>query len=80
MFGAVEDTNMGEGERSSAVSAWEFKSEDLGFDPLVGQGEEQLFCPSESTLAHTCLCLTPLRVYGTALKFVRTLKIPYPSV
>ena len=25
-----------------------------------------LSCPSESTLGQTCLCLTPLRVYGKA--------------
>ena len=30
------------------VREWEFKSKDLGFDPLVGQGEKQFFCPSES--------------------------------
>ena len=37
-----------------------------GFDPLAGQGEKQSFCsPSESTLVQTCLCLTPLRLYGT---------------
>ena len=38
---------------SSVVRALEFKSEDPGFDPLVGQGG------SESTLVQTCLCLTP---------------------
>ena len=35
------------------------------FDRLAGQGERQFFCPSESTLVQTCLCLTPLHVYGT---------------
>ena len=29
------------------------------FNLLVGQGEEQFFCPSKSTLVQTCLCLTP---------------------
>ena len=43
----------------------ELKSEDPGFDPLVGQGEEQFLCPAESPLVQTCLCLTPLCVYGT---------------
>ena len=38
--------------------------EDPGFDPLVGQGEGQFFCPSESTLVQTCLCLTLLCVYS----------------
>ena len=50
----------------SSLSVSEFNSEDLGFDPLVEQGEGQFFCLTESTLVHTyCLCLTPLRVYGT---------------
>ena len=43
------------------VRELEFKSKDPGFDPLVGQGEEQ-FCfsvPPESNLVQTCLCLTP---------------------
>ena len=35
------------------------------FDPLVWQGEGQFVCPAESTLAQTCLCLTPLHVNGT---------------
>ena len=34
------------------------KSEDPGFNPLEGEGEERFFCPSESTLAQICLCLT----------------------
>ena len=46
------------------VSASEFKSEDPGLDPLVGQGEWQFFCLSESTLMQTFSCLTPLCVYG----------------
>ena len=36
-----------------------FKSEDTEFDPLAGQGEIPFFCPAESTLVQTCLCLTP---------------------
>ena len=50
------------------VSASEFKSEDPGFDPLAGQGEDQYFCPPESPLIQPSLCLPPpppLRVYGT---------------
>ena len=46
------------------VRASEFKSEDLGFDPLEGQGEVPFFYPSKTTLAQTRLCLTPLRAYG----------------
>ena len=36
-------------------------------NPLEAQGEGHgvFFGPSESTLVQTCLCLTPLRVYGT---------------
>ena len=53
--------------RSAVIRASEFKSKDLGFDPLTGQGEGQFFCPSESTFVQTCLCLHVLlvRVYGT---------------
>ena len=40
------------------------------FDPLAGQDEKQFFCPTESTHLKTCLCLTPLREYGTAPTFV----------
>ena len=46
-----------ERRRSSVVSEW-----NPGFDPLEGQGEAQIFCPSESTLVQPCLCLNPLRV------------------
>ena len=53
------------GGRGPVVRELEFKSKDPGFEPLVGQGEEQFFCPSESTLVQTCVCLTPLLVYGT---------------
>ena len=53
-----------DGGRSSVDRQPEFKSKDLGFNPLAGQGEKQFFCPSESTLVQTCLCLTPLRVYS----------------
>ena len=55
------DTN---GGRSSMVRVSEFKSKDPRFDPLVGQGGEEFFCPPEATLLQICLCLTPLHVYG----------------
>ena len=42
------------------VTASEFKAEDSGFDPLVGQGEGEFFYPPESTLVQTCLCLETL--------------------
>ena len=38
------------------VRALEFQSEDPGFDPLAGQGEEQFFCPSESKLLCRLVC------------------------
>ena len=38
---------------SSVVRESEFKSEDPGFDSLVGQGEKHFFSPSESTLVKT---------------------------
>ena len=57
----------------------EFKSEDPGFDPLAEQGERHVFCPSESTLVQTCY-QTPIPFVCMAPKFVRTLKIQYPSV
>ena len=47
-----------DGGCSSVVRASAFTSEDPGFDPLVGQGEEQFFCPSESltfVAVQTCL-------------------------
>ena len=60
----------------------------MGFEPVVGQGEGKFVYSSGSTLVHTCLSLNPpyipptplLRVYGTHLNCVRTLKILYPSV
>ena len=56
------------GGRSSVVRESEFKTEDPGFDALAEQGEERVFCPSESTLVPTCLCMhDPVRVYGTRL-------------
>ena len=55
--------------------ALEFKSEDPGFDPLAGQGERQFFYPSESNLVPD-----PPSCARYTVKFVRTLKIPYPSV
>ena len=46
-------------------------------DALVGQGEGQLFYPSESTPVQTCLCLTPLRVYNnTCTQICEHVKIP----
>ena len=53
------------GGRSSVVRASEFKSEDLGFDPMAGQGEGhgegqgegQFFYPTQYTPVQTCLCL-----------------------
>ena len=50
---------------SGYITASDFKSKDSGFSPLAGQGEGQFFYSSESTRVQTCLCLTPLRVYGT---------------
>ena len=68
-----------DGGRRSVIRESELKSEDRGFDPLADQDEKHFLCPSESTLVHTCLDLTPLRVRHSP-KFVRTLKIPYPYV
>ena len=60
------------------VRGSEFKSEDPGFD-LVGQGEGQFFCPSDST--HADLRVPdPPSCLRHAPKFVRMLKIAYPSV
>ena len=59
-----DDIGSKQGAQLSGTES-EFKSEDPGFDPLAGQGEVQFSCLSESTLVQTCLCLTPLRVYGT---------------
>ena len=56
--------------------ASEFKSEDPGFDPLAGQGEGQFFCPSESTLVQTYLCLNPPRVYGASTHICALVKDP----
>ena len=44
----------GKGRRSVVVNTLEFNSEDPRFDLLAEQGEEQFFCPSESTLVQTC--------------------------
>ena len=46
----------------------ELKSEDPGFDSLAGRVRFVnmfFFCPSESTLVQTGLCLALLREYGT---------------
>ena len=48
----------------SVVRESGFESEDPGLDPLSGQ-KKSCSVPSESTLAQTSLCLTPVRVYGT---------------
>ena len=67
--------------RGSVVRESEFKSEDPGFNPLVGQGEVQFFWPCESTVVQISLCLhDPPSCVRHAPKFVRTLKIPYPPV
>ena len=59
----------------------EFKSEDLGFEPLPGQGEGQFFLPVRvnSSCADLIVPDPPSRARH-APKFVRTLKIPYPSL
>ena len=60
-----------DGGRGSVVRVSEFTYEDPEFDPLVGQVEEHFFCPSESTLVQTCLCLTSsscLQVFMIGLK------------
>ena len=54
----------------------ELKFKDPGFDPLVGQVEGQFSRPSESTLVQTCLCLTPLCVYGTPPNICEHVKDP----
>ena len=60
----------GDRRRSSVVRVSELKPKDPGFDPLVGQGEEQFFCPCQSTFVQTCLCSTPLPVDSCADLFV----------
>ena len=66
------------------VTALEFKAEDPGFDPQAGQcgttvflslrvnSCADLFVPDPPPFFKICVWHTP--------KFVRTLKIPYPSV
>ena len=54
-------------------------SEGLGFDPWWSRVRGSFFCPSESALVQTCLCLNPLSCVRHAPKCVRMLKIPYPS-
>ena len=69
-------------------SASDFMSEDPGFDPLAGQGEEQFFYPSESSLVLSLSVIScadlfvpdPPSCVRHGHKFVRMLKIPYPSV
>ena len=43
-----KDDDDNDGGRGSVVRASQFKSEDPGFDPLAGQGEEQFFYLSDS--------------------------------
>ena len=57
----------------------EFKSEDPGFDPLAGHGEEVFLCLSVNSCANLFVPDPPSCVQH-ALKFVRKLKISYPSV
>ena len=62
--------------RSSVVTASEFKSEDPGFDPVGGDSfsipPSQLLCRFDYPDPPWCVRHAPT--------FVRTLKIPYPSV
>ena len=44
--------------------------------PLAAEGDGQCFCPPESILVHTCLYLTPLRVYGTHPNYCASVKDP----
>ena len=69
--------------------ASEFKSEDLGFDPLAGQGGTVSFSvlPSQLLCRLVCVCFPPPppppsspSCVRPAPKFVRTLKIQYSSV
>ena len=54
------------GRRSSVVRERRNSNpKTLGSIPWRGEGERQFFYPSEATLVQICLCLTPLRVYGT---------------
>ena len=60
----------------ACVTASEVKSEDPGFDPLVGQNEGQFFCPSESTLVHICFVPEPLLCVRHAPKMCAHVKDP----
>ena len=64
---------------SSMVSESEFNSEDPpGFDPLAGQGERVFL--SLRVNSHADFCVPPPSCVQHATKFVRSLKISYPSV
>ena len=79
-YSTLQPKGVKDAGHGSVVSESEFKPEDPGFDPLAGQGDIRFFCPSESTLVQTCLCLTPPPSVWHAPTYLRTLKIPYPSV
>ena len=61
----------GEGGGVAVVEHWTLI---LGSLPWCGR-VRQFFCPNESTLAASCLCLTPFRVYGMHPNHMCTLKI-----
>ena len=62
------------------IAQW-LESRNSNLQTLAGQGQGQVLCFSESTLVQSCLCLTrPPSCARHEPKFVRTLKIPYPSV
>ena len=68
------------GGRSSVVSEPEFKSEDPGFDPLVGQRKGQFLLPLRVNSCADLFVSDLPSCVRHALKLLRTLKIPYPSV
>ena len=68
--------------RGSVVSASEYKSEDPGFDPLAERGEGPFFLSFRINSCADWFAPEPSsssRVLH-APKFVRVLKIPYPTV
>ena len=64
ILGLPVDSMFADGRGSSVE--WSFRSKDTGFHPLVGQGERQFFCPSQSTPSYV----------QHASTFVQMLKIP----
>ena len=50
------------------IAQWlsEFKSKDVWFNPLVGQGEEQFFCPSVNSGPDLFVSDPPLNYLSTA--------------